>query len=1097
MATATQSRPQGMTSSAPDTKRSTSGGGYNTPGGTRIDGLLTDGDNNSTRSGGYFTPSLGNKLDGTDNDGYYNASGGKSTPNGVDRHNSSQNYQSNSSQNYQNGHHDDDGSLSKGINSIGASGPNGYNRSASYSSNKRPGMNEQPSRSYIKNRDSDNHPGTGTPPGNQGNTTVTTTFVEFDDTTPSVTGGPTATTGATGTSTPGTTGHTGNTGTTSNIGNTGTTGNTRTTGTTGTSTPGQSGTAGGLAVPTTGQSGANTPGARSGQSFQSGTGVMSGPAAGGFFPTGANARGTTPTPQTPQGQGLNNSVNDNYVDRPGNQLHHDDDDVFGVNNANNANNTTNNVITGANGTSGISNRDLGPQETLGNVQKRPQHRHANKSHGSQYMIVENLPRQDSRATTPRPDYTESAAHWDPAAGAVVERSTPQHEYPPHIDHDDHHDQLSPTQDRRGSQQHNGLRNAGAAALGAGAGAAAGQHFANRDQHDHRNNQPYTDSRYHDDGYGNDRSYGTNDRSYGGNDRGDTRGVNFHDGAATGQRLPQTDGRDYSDRQRQSQLPQQRYPDSQQYQDQGRGGPTVAAVGVPGQSGRDNYDQDRRYDSYNDQSSRPRSRQTSFRDRDDYRDVPSRQQSQRDTLPKSHSDRNNLAAAATGAGIGAGVGAGVGSGMRRSASAGSGLIRGNRDRRASGGGGSIGHGSINRPSTADGYRDRDRFRRGNNGYDDRLPPVEDYDEDDEVRGLEPGQIVTPSRQRALQSLSVLVDSIGRVAHAVCENELVGSAARQGARHLQEDVVVPSTADGYRDRDRFRRGNNGYDDRLPPVEDYDEDDEVRGLEPGQIVTPSRQRALQSSTGRGGGGSDYDTASQQPRSRSAFGHRPQPGGQNGYDEFGAEDDGYGRPPTRAGTVRSTRSRRPGTSMSGAPRRGAFGQGAALSTGTNPHDVLSRQDLHERSSLAERALSPNELKRLQGMEKKDAKRLTKLMKEEERAQSKSLHQAIADMKRLTKLQKEAIAAESKSQRNLAKWTSREHKARLHFLKEKERYEAIEAKLRNAENDFEERRDHAYGLTEQVAERNQEIDDMRALKAADDRERAIKRTTLKHPGHA
>lgn len=864
-------------------------------------------------------------------------------------------------------------------------------------------MNEQPSRSYIKNRDSDNHPGTGTPPGNQGNTTVTTTFVEFDDTTPSVTGGPTATTGATGTSTPGTTGHTGNTGTTSNIGNTGTTGNTRTTGTTGTSTPGQLGTAGGLAVPTTGQSGANTPGARSGQSFQSGTGVMSGPAAGGFFPTGANARGTTPTPQTPQGQGLNNSVNDNYVDRPGNQLHHDDDDVFGVNNANNANNTTNNVITGTNGTSGISNRDLGPQETLGNVQKRPQHRHANKSHGSQYMIVENFPRQDSRATTPRPDYTESAAHWDPAAGAVVER-TPQHEYPPHIDHDDHHDQLSPTQDRRGSQ-HNGLRNAGAAALGAGAGAAAGQHFANRD------NQPYTDSRYHDDGYGNDRNYGANDRnygpndrSYGGNDRGDTRGVNFHDGAAPGQRLPQTDGRDYSDRQRQSQLPQQRYPDSQQYQDQGRGGPTVAAVGIPGQSGRDNYDQDRRYDSYNDQSSRPRSRQTSFRDRDDYRDVPSRQQSQRDTLPKSHSDRNNLAAAATGAGIGAGVGAGVGSGMRRSASAGSGLIRGNRDRRASGGGGSIGHGSINRPSTADGYRDRDRFRRG---------------------------------------------------------------------------------------------NNGYDDRLPPVEDYDEDDEVRGLEPGQIVTPSRQRALQSSTGRGGGGSDYDTASQQARSRSAFGHRPQPGGQNGYDEFGAEDDGYGRAPTRAGTVRSTRSRRPGTSMSGAPRRGAFGQGAALSTGTNPHDVLSRQDLHERSSLAERALSPNELKRLQGMEKKDAKRLTKLMKEEERAQSKSLHQAIADMKRLTKLQKEAIAAESKSQRNLAKWTSREHKARLHFLKEKERYEAIEAKLRNAENDFEERRDHAYGLTEQVAERNQEIDDMRALKAADDRERAIKRTTLKHPGHA
>lgn len=125
-----------MTSSAPDQKRSTSGAGFTTPGGTRIDGLLTDGDNTSTRSGGYFTPSLGNKLDGTDNDGYYDASEGKTAPNGLDRHNSSQHQH----QPYQNGHHNnDEESLSKGINSIGLNGPNGYERSASYSSNKRPG----------------------------------------------------------------------------------------------------------------------------------------------------------------------------------------------------------------------------------------------------------------------------------------------------------------------------------------------------------------------------------------------------------------------------------------------------------------------------------------------------------------------------------------------------------------------------------------------------------------------------------------------------------------------------------------------------------------------------------------------------------------------------------------------------------------------------------------------------------------------------------------------------------------------------------------------------------------------------------------------
>ena len=76
---------------------------------------------------------------------------------------------------------------------------------------------------------------------------------------------------------------------------------------------------------------------------------------------------------------------------------------------------------------------------------------------------------------------------------------------------------------------------------------------------------------------------------------------------------------------------------------------------------------------------------------------------------------------------------------------------------------------------------------------------------------------------------------------------------------------------------------------------------------------------------------------------------------------------------------------------------------------------------------------------------------------------------------------AERKSQKRLSNWTSKEHKARLRFLKEKERYEKVEGDLRNAENDYEERRDHAAGLTAQVAEKSQDLDDLRGQKAADD----------------
>lgn len=118
---------------------------------------------------------------------------------------------------------------------------------------------------------------------------------------------------------------------------------------------------------------------------------------------------------------------------------------------------------------------------------------------------------------------------------------------------------------------------------------------------------------------------------------------------------------------------------------------------------------------------------------------------------------------------------------------------------------------------------------------------------------------------------------------------------------------------------------------------------------------------------------------------------------------------------------------------------------------------------------------------EKKDAKRLAKVIKAEGKSESKAVTGSIKELERIVKLQKEAASAERKSQLRLTKWTAKEHKARLRFLKEKERYEKIEGELRNAENDYEERRDHAGGLTAQVAEKTQELDDLRGQKAADD----------------
>ncbi|KIR58736.1 DNA binding protein Ncp1 [Cryptococcus bacillisporus CA1873] len=309
-------------------------------------------------------------------------------------------------------------------------------------------------------------------------------------------------------------------------------------------------------------------------------------------------------------------------------------------------------------------------------------------------------------------------------------------------------------------------------------------------------------------------------------------------------------------------------------------------------------------------------------------------------------------------------------------------------------------------------------------------------------------------------------------------------------------------------------------------------VGGLAVGEVVSQQRQRELQGGNSRRNSGValqdsgavpratttfEEPSDNQQgpaaravsPRPQSAFGHRPQPQllaineGQGEQQQDGR--DSRAGVLGRNGTVisRANTLGRNGTLSRGAnggtigSRKGAFGRGAGASIGTQPEEVLGRDDIHTRAELSERILDDATLHRLSNMEKKDARRLTKIIKKEAKTEAQAVQTSIKELERLCALQKEAATAERKSQLRLTKWTSREHKARMRFLKEKERYERIEGELRNAENDFEERRDHAAGLTAQVAEKTQDLDDLRAQKAADDREREVKILALKNPAHS
>ncbi|WVQ71652.1 hypothetical protein IAR50_001192 [Cryptococcus sp. DSM 104548] len=297
-------------------------------------------------------------------------------------------------------------------------------------------------------------------------------------------------------------------------------------------------------------------------------------------------------------------------------------------------------------------------------------------------------------------------------------------------------------------------------------------------------------------------------------------------------------------------------------------------------------------------------------------------------------------------------------------------------------------------------------------------------------------------------------------------------------------------------------------------------------GEYASQERQQSLQGANGGPGqfqnGGQNRTTFQepqqyyqQQPSPGRAFSPPPRPHSAYGNRGLGAinegQHDGYanGRESRaeghlgRSGTALSrngTLERRNGTlTRSGTvgSRRGAFGKGTGTSIGTQPEEVMARDDIHTRAELSERILDEATLRKLSTMEKKDAKRLSKVIKKEAKEEAKSVQASIKELERMVKLQKEAASAERKSQLNLSKWTAREHKARLRFLKEKERYEKMEGELRNAENDYEERRDHAAGLTAQVAEKSADLDLLRGQKAADDREREVKLLALKNPAHS
>ncbi len=110
------------------------------------------------------------------------------------------------------------------------------------------------------------------------------------------------------------------------------------------------------------------------------------------------------------------------------------------------------------------------------------------------------------------------------------------------------------------------------------------------------------------------------------------------------------------------------------------------------------------------------------------------------------------------------------------------------------------------------------------------------------------------------------------------------------------------------------------------------------------------------------------------------------------------------RGNTVRSTMSR--GSTMR---RGGAFANGSALQ-GQGVAEAYGRDDIHERTEIADRGLQRSTAgqtgaKKISAAEAKDAKKLSKMIMNEGKAEAKAVKASIEELAKLQKLQKAAAS--------------------------------------------------------------------------------------------
>lgn len=137
----------------------------------------------------------------------------------------------------------------------------------------------------------------------------------------------------------------------------------------------------------------------------------------------------------------------------------------------------------------------------------------------------------------------------------------------------------------------------------------------------------------------------------------------------------------------------------------------------------------------------------------------------------------------------------------------------------------------------------------------------------------------------------------------------------------------------------------------------------------------------------------------------------------------------------------------------RSAFGMGAGASGPAPPEDENSV--LHKRAATAETGLAPSVVQKITAAERKlrlflfsifptnkrfqlvkDAKRVSKILKNEQKVEDKSMKQAIKDLDKVSSIQRQAAKDEASATSAYSKSVKVEHKLNMKYLAAKAAWE-------------------------------------------------------------